>query len=365
MAQGSDTKFYVALGVLALLGGAYYMQTQGEKRQAVEHSAASTSQKLPEIALSEDATKLITRIVIDQPQGEGEGAKPANRNILVKEGDSWKLAEPVQALANQKNVESLLENLTKLELKEQVSSSKDNYKQYGVSDDAAMHVAVYEGDKIVRELWAGKSGGRGQMGRVDGQEGVYILGGFSSFLYNRDTKGWRDLSVLELDPEEATAVSIKNEHGEFTFKKEGGEFKGKFKKAKAASAVNIADFDAKKVKDMLSAYKKLNASGFADGKALSEVGLEEPAAVLTIELEDTAPVVLHFGSSAEGSSKWAKLASSDQIYSISSWASDWAFAEETKFQSKKDEKSDEDDDDHGMPGGLPPGMEMPMGMGHP
>ena len=363
MSQNSDTKMYVALGVLALLGGGYFMHVNGEKRQSAEHSLEAAAQKMPAVAMTEEDSNKITKVVIEKPATEGENPKPAEKNVLVKDGDTWKLQEPVKALANQKSIESLLENLTKFEIKEQVSSTKDSYKQYEVDDEKGLHATFYEGDKVVREIWAGKSGGRGQMARIGGSDGVYILGGYSGYLYSRDTKGWRDLSILELDPEEATAVTIVNEQGEFSFKKAGEEWEGTFKKAKGSSAAKIADFESKKVKDLLNAYKKLNASGFGDGKTLADTGLETPSATLTIERGESSPVVIHFGSNAEGSSRFAKLPDGQQIYSISSWASDWAFAEEKKFQKAKAGEEEGSDDE--MPGGMPPGMQMPPGMGMP
>lgn len=364
MAQGSDTKMYVALGVLALLGGAYFMQRNKAEKAAAEHSIDAEDTKLPSLSLSEEDTKTITKIVIDKPaKKDEESDKPAEKVVLEKDGDTWRLVEPVKALANQKNVESLLENLTKVEAKEQVSSSKDNYAQYEVNDEKALSTTFYAGDKVVRAIWAGKSGGRGQMARVDGHDGVYILGGYSSFLYSRDVKGWRDLSILELDTEEATAVTVQNENGEFTFQKEGDEWTGQFKEKDGGSPKPISEFEPKKVTDLLNAYKKLNASGFGDDKTLAEAGLENPAATLTIQLGEDRQKVVQFGESAEGSSKWAKLPDAEQVYSVSSWAADWAFAEVEKFQKKAEDEEGADDAPSPMPGGLPPGMQMPGG--HP
>ncbi len=352
MSQNSDTKMYAAMGILALLGGAYFMQMQGKERDAADHSIEAAAEAAPEVALSEEATQKITKIVLEKPATEGEDAKPAEKNVLVKDGDKWMVDEPVKALANQKNIESILSNLTKLEIKEEVSSSKDSYAKYEVDDKKGFHATFYEGDKVVREIWAGKSGGRGQMARVDGSDKVYILGGYTGYLYSRDTKGWRDLKVLELDPEEVTAVSIKNENGEYSFKKEGEEWK---------SQKAIEDFDTKKVDNLINAYKKLNASGFGDDKTLAESGLEEPKAVLTIERGEGSPVVVNFGDNAEGSSRWAVVPGDKQIYTISSWAADWAFADDEKF--KKVQKADDGDAPSPMPGGMPPGMAMPTG--HP
>lgn len=367
MAQGTDTKLYVALGVLAVLGGGYYLQQQNAKKEVAEHSVQAEAKALPALSVSEEETKKVDKIVIEKPaKKEGEEQSEAMTIVLVKEGDTWKVDQPVKALANQKNVESLLENLTKLEAKEQVSSDKASYEKYGVSDEAALHSTFYEGDKVVRAIWAGKSGGRGQMARVDGAEGVFTLEGYSGFLYSRDVKNWRDLSVLELDIEEATEVAIENEHGEFSFEKKDKVWSGKFKKAKAPVGVAIKDFEPKTVTDLLNAYKKLSASGFGDDKSLAETSLENPLAKLTVTLAGDKKVTVEFGDNAEGSSKWAKLPEGQQIYSISSWAADWAFAEEKKFQKKPEGEGGEDDDGHGMPGGLPPGMQMPgMPGGHP
>jgi len=362
MAQ--ETKLYVALGLLGLLGGGYYFQSQGDKKVDDAHSSSGTVQELAKISLSKEGTDKITKIVLESPaKGEGETAKPGAKNVLVKDGDKWMLDEPVKALANQKNIESLLANLTKLELKELVSKNKESFAQYQVEGGKALHAVFYEGDKVVRELWAGKSGGRGQMARVSGSEGVFILGGYSGFVYARDTKGWRDLSILELDPEEATSVSVTNENGEFSFKKDADEeeWSAKFKGEKAFAASKIKEFESKKVSDLLSAYKKLNASGFGDGKTAAEVGLGEPAATLTVSFGEEKDIVINFGGDAEGSSKWAQVVGDEQIYSVSSWASDWAFAKEEKFQ-----KSDEPEKPPGPPGGgLPPGFQMPPGMGAP
>lgn len=360
MSQASETKMYVALGVLAVLGGGYYMQRQNQATESARHSVASAEKELPSVALSEEQTGKITKIVIAKPAGkEGESETAPESVTLEKTGDLWNLASPVDALANQKNIESLLKNLNKLAIKEQIGKSKDSYAQYDVSDDKAVHATFYEGDKVVRELWAGKSGGRGQMARVDGSEGVYIIDGYSSFLYSRNIKGWRDLSILEVDKEEVTSVTVENEHGSFRFDKGAAEgaWTGKFKGAA------LKEFEPKKVDDLLNAYKKLSAADFGDGKSLAETGLEKPKAKIAIKAGEK-DIVIEFGDNAEGSARWAKVSGKDQIVSVSSWAADWATAEESKFQKSK-EGEDDGAPDGGMPGGMPPGMGMPQGMGMP
>ncbi len=365
MAKGSDTKLYIALGVLGVLGVGYFLQMEDQKKVEAEHSLEGATSKLPAVSLSEEQTAKITRIELEKPAGD-QGNKPAEaqKSVLIKDGDTWKLKEPVEALANQKNVESLLSNLTKLEVKEQVGSGKDSYEKFDVTDDKAVIAAFYEGDKLVRKLWAGKSGGRGQMARVDGTEAVFVLNGYSSFLYGRDTKGWRDMSILELDPEEVKKITIENEHGTYAFdKKDDADdaWDSQFK-APNRGPVAIKEFDPKKVKNLLNAYKKLNATDFGDSETVESAELEPPKAKIVIEMSDGAKKEVLFGGTAEGSSRWAKTADKDQVFAISSWASDWAFAEQEKFQATK---KGEDDGDAAPPSmGMPPGMPT-MPAGHP
>ncbi len=260
---------------------------------------------------------------------------------------------------------ALLTNLTKVSVKERVASGSSAYEMYDLTDDKALHVQAFEGDKVVVELWSGKNGGRGQMARLAGQDGVFSLDGFSSYSYARDTKGWRDLKIVEVDTDAATEVTIQGEKGEFSFVKsavgptkkdadadkpdaakadaEKAAWSGKFKKAKVGALLPIKDFDGGKVLDLLRAYKTLNATAFGDDKSLIETGLDKPLSVLTIKSAGGETRLL-FGSTSEGNARWVKVDGRDAIYAIGSWAADWAVAEEGKFQKKADAKKDADEE---------------------
>lgn len=357
MAKGSETKLYVAAGVLALLGGAFYFQQQEQKKETLAHTVAGAEKDLPKVEFSEEAKGKVTKLVIEKPaksgDEEGAAAEPAVRHVLTKEGETWQLVEPLAALANQNNVDSALTNLTKLSVKERVASGTESYEMYDLTDAKALHVQAYEGDKVVLEFWTGKSGGRGQMARLAGQDGVFSLDGFSSYSFARDTKGWRDLKIVEIDTDAVTEVTIKGESMEYAFvkgatpaKKEGEDDKeaekaawsGKAKKAKGGALAPIKDFDGGKVQDLLRAYKVLNATAFGDDKTLADTGLEKPASVLTIKTSGGETRLL-FGSTSEGSARWVKVDGRDTIYSVGSWAADWAFAEESKFQKTPAKKA--------------------------
>jgi len=369
----SDTKLYLAVGVLVVLGGAYYLQTKKRAEDTLDHSYAAQTAALPEIKVTDDDIKKIDKFVIETPEEKADGdkeKKAAAKHVLVKQGEEWKLDDPVKALANQANVESLLKNLKTLKVKEQITKDPKDFGKYDLGDTKAVHATFYKGKEPAYEFWFGKRGGIGQVTRIKGHEGGYAVDGYSSFLYSRDTKGWRDLTIFKFDEKKAKAVELENEHGIFAFSKDGETWTGKHQKSKQAPAAAIKEFDPKKVDDLLRAYKALNANAFGDGKQPSDVGLVEPVGRLVITLDDGGKRELAVGSNAEGTSRWVQAAGNPQIFSISSWAGDWTVAEVAKFQKKKDDKDKDKDKDaaggegeapdmHGMPG-MPPGMgDMP------
>lgn len=355
MAMNTETKLYVALGVLGVLGGGLYLQNKKEAANAAKYTLSGQSEALPKIEITEEDVKAIDKIVLNKA-GEDGGA-PVDVE-LTRSGEDWKLTKPVDAKANQANVKSLLDNLKSLKVSEQIDATTANYAKYAVADDKGLHAVFSKGSTVVLDARFGENGGRGQMTRIASKPGVYAVKGYSSYLYARDVKGWRDLALFKFEESDVTAATIRNEHGSFSFTKEGETWKGKFEKPKGGAEA-IKDFDASKVNDFLRAYKALNADGFADkGKTTTDVGLDKPLATVQMTLKDGAKRDVAVGSNAEGSSRWVKVTGSEEIWSISSWAADWAMAEEKKFQKEKDKDKKPD-----APSGTPPGM-PPMGGPH-
>jgi hypothetical protein len=214
-----------------------------------------------------------------------------------------------------------------------IDSGKGSYDKFKLSDTQGLHALFKKGDKVVLDARFGENGGRGQMTRVAGKDGVYAVKGYSSYLYERDLKGWRDTTIFKFEDSDATNVTIDNEHGKFEFVKDGDKWKGKFK------GKDIERYDDTKVGDLLRAYKSLNADGFADkSKTPADLGLEKPSATLVITLKDGAKREVKVGSTAEGTSRWVQASGLPEIVSISSWAAEWATAEPKKFQKPEEAK---------------------------
>jgi hypothetical protein len=318
MALKNEQKIYGAVGVLAvLLGGLWFVQ-KGEREDALQHSSSTVATTLPDVKLSSDDADKITKIAI-------KNADKADV-VLEKQGDTWMLTKPLRFPANQQNVKSLLDNLKELKLKDVIDNGTTQYATYDLGDAKSVHVEAYKGDAKTTNLYFGKSGTRGQMTRVSDKDGVYVATGYSSYLYTREVKDWRDREILKFDDANVLSVTLNNDNGAFNFTKNGESWAGTFK-GKA-----IKSLDAEKVKDMLRAYKALTAEDFGDDKSPAEAGLDKPATV-AFSLKDNAALVrINVGKVASGSSRYAQKDANPTVYVVSSYAADWAVAGESKFQ---------------------------------
>lgn len=321
MALTTEKKIYVALGVLALMAGGVYMQQRSVAEEMAKHAPGALAASLPDIALSDEDAEQVTKLEI-QNADQGEV-------VLEKQGESWVVTKPVSYRAHEQNVKSLIDNLKALKLRDTIDPGESQYATYDLEGEKAVRVVAYKGDEKALELFFGKSGSRGQMTRLSETPGVYIASGYSSYLYTREVKAWRDGEIFKFDDKLAQAVEIKNENGTFAFSKSGDDWSGTFK------GQRLSTLDGEKVKDFLRAYKGLNAEDFADDKSEADTGLDKPIATVKITLEgDAGSHTLLLGNTIEEDSKsrYAKTPDGATTFVVGSWISEWATAEKSKFE---------------------------------
>jgi len=315
----NEQKIYAAAGVLAVVLGSLYLVQKSDKEEMVMHTpGAASSVSLPDVKIATDDVDKVTKIQIKNA-AKGE-------IVLEKQGDAWKLTKPVSYAANQQNVKSLLDNLKEIKLKDTIDSGKNQYATYEVDDDKSVHVQVFKDTSKALDLYFGKSGTRGQMTRVSDKDGIYVASGYSSYLYAREVKDWRDRDVMKFEDANVISATLTNENGAFSFSKSDEKWTGTYK------GKPIPSFDPEKVKDFLRAYKALTAEDFADDKTAADTGLDKPA-TLAFTLKDNGGVQkISVGKTSTGSSRYAQKDGTPTVFVLSSYAADWAAAAESKFQ---------------------------------
>lgn len=345
-------KIGLSAAILAVLGFAVYKQMKADQKIGVGPDSA-TAVTMPELKGTDDLDKI-----------EIQNADKTDV-VLEKKGDAWRVTKPVDFPANQANVKQLLDNMKELKATELVeaNASDEVKKSYDLDSAKAVHVQAWKGaDKKVDDYF-GKSGGRGQMVMSGSQPGVFAASGYSSYLYTREVKNWRDTDIFKFDDANATSMTIEKKDGTLSFTK-GDKWAGTFK------GQPIARFDDTKVPDALRVFKGLTADDFGDGKSPADTGLDAPESTVTIQLKDNAgKYVLHVGKTIS-TGRYAQKDGDSTIYVISSSAGDWATADVAKFQKLLDggTTTPPPPPGGGMGGmmGMPPGMGgMGMPPGHP
>jgi hypothetical protein len=231
----TDKKLTIAIVILVLLGGAVFLQKKNQNADVAAHSLEGAAAQLPKITISDEDIKKIDKVELTRPQDKDGGA--AESITLVKKGDEdWDEEKPVNSKGNASNVKSMLDALKRLEVKELIDSSKDSYDKYKVSDAKALHAVFYKGKDVALDAYFGEDGSRGQMTRIAGKDGVFAVKGYSSYLFNRDAKSWRDKTIFKFEEKDIVKVSLQNENGTFTFDKAGEDWKAKFAKGKSTDA---------------------------------------------------------------------------------------------------------------------------------
>lgn len=348
-----DRTKQLVLGVVVLagLGGAVWKVSQDDAKKG---SATITAADLPDLKATDDVDKIV---LTNGDKGEV---------VLEKQGDKWAVTKPVKAAASQTNVKSLLDNIKELKVKEVITAAptEDTKKDYQFEPGKAVKVQTFKGAEKKLDATFGKAGARGQMAMVEGKPSIYAVNGYSSYLYAREVKGWRDTKILEFDDANVVGFALENKNGAFSFTK-GDKWAGTFK------GKPIERFDEEKVKDALRALKFLNADDFGDGKSPADTGLDTPEGKATITLKDGAGTyVVKVGKTSSGTSHYAMKDGSEVVYTVAQFPSDWILGDVGKFQ-KPDPKVDAGApkaaaDPHGGMPGMPPGMMGGMGgMGDP
>lgn len=269
------------------------------------NSQPTSSGDIPEIKLDKAA---ISTLEITRPGDE--------RVVLSKVDDAWRLLEPVDAAADQNNVESALNRLAELRVSRIVATKPDNYARLQVDDESAVRIVVKAGDEPLGELMVGKYGNGMTMIRIDERSEVFGASGSLRYAFDRELKAWRDRKVVSVEAAEVQSIRFESPKGTFVFEREGDSWSAtEGKKA-------LGDFEPKQVTGSLSTAARLVASDFAaEDTSEARAGLTEPRATVSLTLaEDPNPIVLELGASTDqGDELYLRRAGNPTIYVISQY----------------------------------------------
>jgi hypothetical protein len=299
----SQNRLGVATVVLLVLAGLTFWRIN--TREADERPALKAAVTLPKIE----------RDKLDELE-LSSADKPKVR--LVKQGADWRLAEPLDAKADQDAVKAVLDKLAELEVTGVAATKKQNHERLEVDAKKGTHVIAKAASKPVLDAWIGTYQSGNSMLRVEGQDTVATVKGSIRYVFTKAVRDWRDRNIGKLEAKDVHEMVFENKNGRFDFVREGENWKqvvGKREKA-------ITPLDQGKVKSVLGTATSLTAVDFPEPSVTKEqAGLGAGAATVVLKLGGDAgaqQIVYRIGSEKE-QNYYLEREGTDMLFLVSSW----------------------------------------------
>lgn len=343
-------RYRLLIGGVVLLGmiGLAWWAVRARTGDTAPTEAAAAATTLPEI--DRDA---ITEIEIRRP-----GDEAAIR--LVKDGESWRLAAPVEAPAASSNVDTALDKLTDLDVRGVASSNAQFHERLEVDEEHGVRVIARAGGETLIDMWVGAFRGGNTMVRLEGEDRVLMVRGSIKFAFNKPVRDWRDRAILDVEPDSVSSVTFTNDNGTFAFRKgeeaweqvteapEGGE-----------APPAIERFAPTKVRTSVSSLARLRASDFAGADVTVEsAGLGEGAARVVLvagEGEEARTTTLLVGGEVGEQSRYVMREGDSTIFVVSRFMAERLVPNTEAFQEAEPGEAGAEPPPPDPHGGMPPG----------
>lgn len=237
---------------------------------------------------------------------------------LVKQGEDWRVAEPVDAKADQDAVKTALTKLEELELTGVAATKAKNHERLEVDEAKGTRVMAKTGDTVVFDGYVGVFQAGNSMLRLNGQEPVATVKGSIRYAFNKQVREWRDRTVTKVEPSDVQRAVFENGNGRFEFVRDGEDWK----QVVAGRQKPIEPLDTSKVKGLVGTAASLNATDFAAPEVTAEqagLGDGAPMATLTLGGEQGEQQIVYRVGSQQENNYYLQREGDPTIYLVSSW----------------------------------------------
>ena len=300
----------------------------------------TSATELPTLELEQDA---ITELQVTRPNGDSV--------VLSNASGAWRVVEPLDAEADENNIDTALNRLAELRIVRIVATQPENYARLQVDDENAVDVVVKAGEETLTNLGVGKYADGMTMVRIDDRTEVFGASGSLRYAFDRDLKAWRNRRVVTEDAKDVGSIRFESPNGTFQFDRKADGWTA------STGAKALGEFDSKKVGGVVSTAARLMASGFAEEDVSpARAGLSEPDATVTLTMaEDAEPIVLEFGDTTEAQNEvYLRRRGDETIYVVSEYLANRLRPDSEAF--------DRTEEPQAPPSAVPP---MPQGQGQP
>jgi uncharacterized protein YciU (UPF0263 family) len=280
------------------------------------------------------AWQLSTRRSEDSPQATAEVTLPKLKRAdideleltapergtvrLVKQGETWRVAAPVDAEADQDAVSTALAKLEELEATGIAATKAQNHARLEVDAEKGTRVIAKGQGKVLLDGYVGIFQASNSMFRLEGQDAVATVKGSIRYAFNKQLREWRDRTVTKVETTSVKAIRFENKNGTFEFARDGEDWQ----QVVAKGQKPIAPLDVSKVKGLVGTAASLNAVDFAAAEVTEEqAGLGDGAAQVTVQVDDEggAQQIVYRVGAQEDQNFYLRREGDPAIYLVSSW----------------------------------------------
>lgn len=286
---------------------------------------------------------------------------------LERQGEAWRITQPIQAAADQSAVTTALDKLDELEVRSVAASAAQFHERLEVDAEHGVRVVARDAEgEVLADLWIGAYRGGNTMVRREGQDQVVAVRGSIKFAFNKELRDWRDRSMLTLEADEVREVSWVGPNGTFRFSRPmttpapaaegeepgaptlgdwtitevsylpppseqpdaGAPRPGRPPPPPPAVQTSIEGFQHSKVRSIVASLARMRASDFAAADVTREsAGITDASPRVTLtagegDSRQTGTVILGNEANAERHDFYAMREGDDTIYVISRFLSE-------------------------------------------
>jgi hypothetical protein len=303
----TQNRLGLATAVLLVLVGLVVWRISARKAED-QPPPSQAAVKLPKID-----TKTIDELELTTPDDP--------KVVLKKQGEEWRVAEPVDAKADQDAVQTALTKLGELEVTGTASTKSKNHERLEVDPKKGTRVVAKSGGKAVLDGYIGLYQSGNSMFRLHGQEAVATVKGSIRYAFGKALREWRDRTITKVETTAVQEVSFENKNGQYHFVRAGEEWK----QVPAKGKKPIAPLDMSKVKGLVGTAASLNATDFAEpGVTPEQAGLGAGAATVRVETGGgdagaAQEIVYRVGAEKEDKNVYLVREGDPTIYVVSAW----------------------------------------------
>lgn len=255
--------------------------------------------------------------------------------VIKKEGDGYKIVQPISYPADKDAAKLAFESLGKMEFGDIVSDQKGRHGEFELGDDG-LRVVLKKGDKTLADLRVGKTANQMTMVRLEGKDEVWSTSGLFKYQLDKDTSGWRDKSITTFDEKDANKLQVATKSGaKLVLSKPAPTDAGPAPEWQVVeSSLKVEPFDKSVATGMISQLSTFKANDFADNAKPADTGLDSPELTVTVGLKSGKQQTVLVGKKKGDEDFYVKTADNPQVFLVKKYNLDRVNKRPIEFRDK-------------------------------